>query len=159
MHMNGLLPALRWLPPIVFAALLMILTACQAPGEQGTPVPAAVNAPQEATVSPTAPRSATVTAAPVPTVAQPSVSPSASRPLALLTGTAAVFRRTDEASSTGTAELPAESATTTPASALPVAPVTGARAPDFSLTNLNGDEVSLGDLRGQAVLLNFWATW
>lgn len=144
MHMNGLLPALRSLPPIVLTALLMILTACQAPGVQGTPVPAAVNAPQEATVSLTAPRPATVTAAPAPTVAHPSVSPSASRPLALLTGTA---------------ELPAESATTTPASALPVAPVTGARAPDFSLTDLDGDEVSLGDLRGQAVLLNFWATW
>ena len=35
----------------------------------------------------------------------------------------------------------------------------GAQAPDFTLTDLNGDEVSLGDLRGQAVLLNFWATW
>jgi len=35
----------------------------------------------------------------------------------------------------------------------------GASAPDFTLTDLNGDEVSLGDLRGQPVLLNFWATW
>jgi len=35
----------------------------------------------------------------------------------------------------------------------------GAQAPDFTLTDLNGDEVSLSDLRGQAVLLNFWATW
>lgn len=42
---------------------------------------------------------------------------------------------------------------------LPVAPVKGARAPDFTLTDLSGDEVSLSDLRGQAVLVNFWATW
>ncbi len=34
-----------------------------------------------------------------------------------------------------------------------------ARSNDFTLTNLNGEEVSLSDLRGQAVLLNFWATW
>jgi len=42
---------------------------------------------------------------------------------------------------------------------LPVAPAKGARAPDFTLTDLSGDEVSLNDLRGQPVLLNFWATW
>jgi cytochrome oxidase Cu insertion factor (SCO1/SenC/PrrC family) len=39
------------------------------------------------------------------------------------------------------------------------APVKGARAPDFTLTDLDGDEVSLSDLRGQPVLLNFWTTW
>ncbi|MGM0502417.1 MAG: redoxin domain-containing protein [Bacillota bacterium] len=32
-------------------------------------------------------------------------------------------------------------------------------APDFTLTNLKGEEVSLSDYRGQYVLLNFWATW
>lgn len=32
-------------------------------------------------------------------------------------------------------------------------------APDFELTTLDGDEVSLSDFRGQRVLLNFWATW
>jgi len=42
---------------------------------------------------------------------------------------------------------------------LPVAPVKGSRAPDFTLADLNGNEVSLIDLRGQPVLLNFWATW
>ena len=42
---------------------------------------------------------------------------------------------------------------------LTVAPVKGARAPDFTLTDLSGDVVSLSDLRGQPVLLNFWATW
>jgi cytochrome oxidase Cu insertion factor (SCO1/SenC/PrrC family) len=33
------------------------------------------------------------------------------------------------------------------------------RSGDFTLTNLDGEGVSLSDLRGQAVLLNFWATW
>lgn len=46
-----------------------------------------------------------------------------------------------------------------PTAELPIAPVRGAQAPDFTLTDLNGDEVSLSDLRGQLVLLNFWATW
>ncbi|MNJ46146.1 Thiol-disulfide oxidoreductase ResA [compost metagenome] len=35
----------------------------------------------------------------------------------------------------------------------------GNRAPDFSLLNLNGEEVKLSDYRGKTVLLNFWASW
>ena len=42
---------------------------------------------------------------------------------------------------------------------LPIAPVEGGRAPDFTLTDLDGNEMMLSDLRGQPVLLNFWATW
>ena len=35
----------------------------------------------------------------------------------------------------------------------------GVRAPDFFVTNLDGQTVHLADLRGKRVLLNFWATW
>lgn len=33
------------------------------------------------------------------------------------------------------------------------------QAPGWTLKNLNGEEVSLEDFRGQTVVLNFWATW
>lgn len=32
-------------------------------------------------------------------------------------------------------------------------------APNFTLESLDGKSISLSDLRGKAVLLNFWATW
>lgn len=35
----------------------------------------------------------------------------------------------------------------------------GKEAPNFTLKNLDGDEVSLKDYRGKMVLINFWATW
>ncbi len=35
----------------------------------------------------------------------------------------------------------------------------GKSAPDFTLTNLDGKEVSLSDYKGEIVILNFWATW
>jgi len=42
----------------------------------------------------------------------------------------------------------------------PAAPVTkSAPAPDFTLQSLDGKDMRLSDLRGKAVLLNFWATW
>lgn len=44
-------------------------------------------------------------------------------------------------------------------SAAPPAPRTGFRAPDFTLATLGGETVTLSDLQGQAVLINFWATW
>lgn len=33
------------------------------------------------------------------------------------------------------------------------------KAPDFTLTSLEGEEISLSDYKGKKVLLNFWATW
>ncbi len=35
----------------------------------------------------------------------------------------------------------------------------GKIAPNFTLKNLNGEEVSLSDYEGKIVLINFWATW
>ena len=37
--------------------------------------------------------------------------------------------------------------------------VAGQLAPDFTLDTLEGKAIRLSDFRGQAVLLNFWATW
>ena len=33
------------------------------------------------------------------------------------------------------------------------------KAPDFTLVSLEGDLITLSDLRGNVILLNFWATW
>jgi peroxiredoxin len=42
-------------------------------------------------------------------------------------------------------------------------PVTGIAigniAPDFELTSISGEQISLEDLRGHPVIINFWATW
>jgi peroxiredoxin len=38
-------------------------------------------------------------------------------------------------------------------------PEVGKSAPEFALKNLDGQTISLKDLQGKAVLLNFWATW
>jgi peroxiredoxin len=35
----------------------------------------------------------------------------------------------------------------------------GEKAPDFTLQTLDGQTVTLSDLQGKKVLLNFWATW
>jgi cytochrome c biogenesis protein CcmG/thiol:disulfide interchange protein DsbE len=40
-----------------------------------------------------------------------------------------------------------------------VAAAKGQSAPDFTLTDLQGNTLKLSDLRGKAVVLNFWATW
>ena len=39
------------------------------------------------------------------------------------------------------------------------APQEGFQAPDFELITIDGKQILLSDLRGQAILLNFWATW
>lgn len=35
----------------------------------------------------------------------------------------------------------------------------GESAPDFTLVDLDGNQVSLSDFRGKTVFINFWATW
>ena len=40
-----------------------------------------------------------------------------------------------------------------------VGPQEGEVAPDFLLPTLDGPDVRLSDLRGKAVIVNFWATW
>src|SRR5699024_1685435 len=35
----------------------------------------------------------------------------------------------------------------------------GNMAPDFELTTLDGEDIKLSELRGQRVMVNFWATW
>lgn len=36
---------------------------------------------------------------------------------------------------------------------------TGGLAPDFTLTTYSGEDITLSDLRGQVVVINFWASW
>ena len=61
------------------------------------------------------------------------------------------------------AVLAAALATTSVAVTAVARPVTsdlvGKPAPDFELTLVGGGKVRLSDLRGQVVVLNFWATW
>ena len=39
------------------------------------------------------------------------------------------------------------------------APRPGFQAPDFSLANLDGQEIQLADFLGRPVMVNFWASW
>lgn len=41
----------------------------------------------------------------------------------------------------------------------PAIPLPGNPAPEFTLTTLAGTDLQLSDLRGQAIVLNFWASW
>jgi peroxiredoxin len=51
------------------------------------------------------------------------------------------------------------SADTTHATGKTSAPQAGFAAPDFTLKTANGEEYTLSDLKGSAVLVNLWATW
>ncbi|MGH7536174.1 MAG: TlpA disulfide reductase family protein, partial [Gemmatimonadales bacterium] len=62
----------------------------------------------------------------------------------------------------GLAVAPAQAASASDPlfSAVPVTHVSGGvQAPEFALATADGKKVTLAGLRGQVVLLNFWATW
>ena len=42
---------------------------------------------------------------------------------------------------------------------LPPAPTKGHPAPEFTLATLDGEEITLSELRGKPVIVNFWASW
>ena len=44
-------------------------------------------------------------------------------------------------------------------SCAPACPDIGKSAPDFTVPNIEGKNVSLSEFRGKTVVLNFWATW
>ena len=50
-------------------------------------------------------------------------------------------------------------ATPQSAAVLEPAPFVGSPAPDFDVVTPDGERIRLSDLRGQGVLINFWATW
>ncbi|MCF6237622.1 MAG: TlpA family protein disulfide reductase [Candidatus Marinimicrobia bacterium] len=37
--------------------------------------------------------------------------------------------------------------------------VTAQEAPDFTLTDIEGNQVSLSDFKGKVIIIDFWATW
>lgn len=39
------------------------------------------------------------------------------------------------------------------------AEITDSLAPDFTLKNRNGENIKLSELRGEVVMINFWASW
>ena len=55
--------------------------------------------------------------------------------------------------------MPAAAALLCAAPASARLPKVGDVAPDFTFTLMDGSKVSRDDLKGQVVLLNFWATW
>src|SRR5215204_5532719 len=63
----------------------------------------------------------------------------------LLLGLIWIFISADKAGISTSGEIPA--------------PQRGFLAPDFELETPSGETVKLSDLRGQAVLVNLWATW
>src|SRR5512146_2019599 len=65
--------------------------------------------------------------------------------IALLAGLAWSFVSADRSGASTAGKVPA--------------PQQGFLAPDFELKTLDGESAKLSDLRGQAVLVNLWATW
>jgi len=57
------------------------------------------------------------------------------------------------------AEAPADELAQPATNELRPEPTAGHPAPDFTLTTLDGEVVSLSDFQGRPVIVNFWASW
>jgi peroxiredoxin len=68
------------------------------------------------------------------------------------------FRVTSKDSSDNSARSIVDQTFTTLAP-IPVGSEVGNRAPDFTLEDLSGTSITLSDLQGKIVMVNFWATW
>ena len=82
------------------------------------------------------------------------------------TPTARVLARADQSGNAATQALPSDHDESDHGTALPshadainALPKVGQAAPDFTLKTLDGSTIALHDLRGKAVLLNFWTSW
>lgn len=132
--MNPFPSSLRRLWMTMLPIAVVLVSGCLPQGRRGTPAPRVVHVSPEKGIFPAGATSAAPTFSPTHPfleigITVPTVTP------------------------------PGEMATPTSAADLPVDAVPGARAPDFALVDLDRAQVSLSDLRGRPVLLNFWATW
>ena len=82
------------------------------------------------------------------------------------TPTARVLTRIDQAGDAGSQALPQDHEESSSGTALPshadainALPKVGQLAPDFTLKSLDGSSITLSQLRGKAVLINFWTSW
>jgi cytochrome c biogenesis protein CcmG/thiol:disulfide interchange protein DsbE len=73
--------------------------------------------------------------------------------------TAWVITSTSSGRTASSAAINAPPAAPPPAITTPNAPTGGSAAPSFSLTTLSGGHVSLAQLAGHPVVINFWASW
>jgi len=99
---------------------------------------------------------------PPATAAQPGppMPPPATRDWSTWTPLPATVTPTPTATRVRGTNTPWPTATRTPRATAPrVGWQVGAQAPDFSLTDLQGNLVRPSSLRGKVVVLNFWATW
>ncbi len=64
----------------------------------------------------------------------------------------------DPTDSTPTGETPAPAPDATGEDGSPTPAPTGPKAPDFTLKTLDGGQVTLSDLKGKVVLVDFWST-
>ncbi|MFZ5823013.1 MAG: TlpA family protein disulfide reductase [Bacillota bacterium] len=83
---------------------------------------------------------------------------------ALVAGCGGLRKEQDASPGPAAAQQPAPQPAEQPASKSPTAaeakPLPGYRAPSFSAVDVfTGEKVTLADLKGQVVFLNFWATW